>query len=111
VDRKWLERNDSAIKEKAMKPGESKADKQALQDEVNAEARYKAFLAQAELSAKQMAEDQTKSEAARAAAAEAETALRKIEEARLKAAEAPDAPAAKHTFMQWLKGYASDGQR
>ena len=85
-----------------MNPGESKADQQALRDEANAEHRYKYHLAQVEVLAKAMADDATKSEAARAAAAEVEAALRKVEEARVEAANAPTAPEAKRAFWNWI---------
>jgi hypothetical protein len=75
-----------------------------IQDEADAEKRYLAHLEQAQIQARNLASDVRHTEAKRAAAAEVEAALGRVEEARRKAESAPDPAAVKHTFWDWLRG-------
>ena len=73
-----------------------------VKDERDVEKMYQAHLQQAMIHARNIADDTAHAEAKRSAAAETETALRKVEEARLRAEKEKKPEAVKSSFWDWL---------
>jgi hypothetical protein len=78
---------------------------QVIKDEADAEVAYQAHLEQAKIHARNMAEDTARTEAQRVAAAEAETALHRVEEARKRAEQEQHPEAVTRTFWDWVKSF------